>query len=237
MLRMTGKRTQEQWAETFAHAKHGHILWDGNATNPTDPVLAYITAHDFISYAKSNGMFSKKNSKILDLGCGNGRFGIVFSEMAVEYEGIDPMKECIDFCKYAFSDFDHIKFHHTPVHHPEYGLKGNVPKEQFTLKYPDNTFDDVIVYSVFTHLQTLETAQNYMREIKRVMKPGSNLFVTWYRSPPDPVADSTVGRTVYREADIINLMSGLELTSTYGGHSGHFYDQWSIFAKLMEQQC
>ena len=226
------KRTQTEWADVFSEAKHGHILWDGDSPNPTDPNLAYTTAHTFVSYAKDNGMF-KKGSNILDLGCGNGRFGIVFSEMEVTYEGIDPMKQCIEFCKWAFEDFGHINFHHTPVQHPEYGLTGEVPKEKFTLNYPDATFDDVIVYSVFTHLQTLETAQQYMNEVKRVMKPRARLFVTWYRSPPDPKTDTTVNRTVYREADIINMMSRLQFNSTYGGHSGEFYDQWSIFAELI----
>ena len=232
MLKFKEKKAMDYWSEIFSKAKYGHTLWDGTATNPHDPALAYYTAYDFISWAKNIGMFNKGN-KILDLGCGNGRFGIIFSEMPVQYEGIDPMKECIDFCKWAFANFNHLKFHHTPVHHPDYGLQGTIPKEKFTLNYSDDTFDDVIAFSVFTHLQTIETAQNYIGEIKRVMKPGAKLFITWYRSPPDPHPDTTAGRTVYKESDIINMMNGLQFKSTYGGHSGEFFDQWAIFAELI----
>lgn len=226
------RRSREEWVRAFAGAAHGHVLWDGWAKDPTNPEHAYTSAWQFVDHARHHGFF-RPGSRILDLGCGNGRFGICFSEMPVEYEGIDPMAECIAFCEAAFAPFPHLRFRHTPVHSPDYGLAGGVRPEDFRLAYPDRHFDDVICYSVFTHLQTLPAAARYTDEVRRVLKPGGRLFATWYRSPPDPRPDPYAGRTVYREADIMTLMHGFRVLDTYGGHSGQYYDQWAMFCQRL----
>lgn len=220
--------TKEQWAIIFAKAKHGHILWDGNAANPSNPVYAYTTAWDFVRHAQFLGFFKPKN-RILDLGCGNGRFGIPFSEMDVFYEGIDPVKPCIDFCKEAFRDFSHLHFHFADIYNETFNQNGKIDPKNYRLPFDSYLFDDVICYSVFTHLQTVEVAAAYMREIKRVLKPGGKLFCTWYRSPPNAAPDPFVGRTVYREADIMSMLQGFHFQFTYGGHTDAFYDQWGLF--------
>lgn len=232
MLKMTQQRpavkTKEEWAAVFAGAKHGHVLWDGNAPDPTNPAHAYTSAHHFVSHAKCFGFF-RDGGRILDLGCGNSRFGIVFSEMDVEYEGVEPMAECVEFAKAAFGDYGHMRFHHTPVNSPDYGLSGGVDPVHFKLDYPDEHFTDLIAYSVFTHLQTVPVAYNYMNEIRRVLRPGGKLFISWYRSPPDKKADPYIGRSVYNEWDIMNMMWGFSFDCTYGGHTGLYYDQWGMF--------
>jgi SAM-dependent methyltransferase len=227
-------KTQEQWGLVFSHAKHGHIMWDGRATNPYDPTLAYSTAWEFIKFAKEQGFF-KEGNKILDIGCGNGRFCIPFSEMKVDYTGIDPMREQIKFCDFAFADYPHLKFVLADIQNDVFNPKGSVPAEQYRFPFPDNYLDDTIAYSVFTHLQTLPVAQNYMKEIKRTLKPGGHFFVTWYRCPPDPVADSNVGRTVYHEWEIMTMMNGFEILISYGGHTGEFYDQWGMFCRKLQK--
>jgi SAM-dependent methyltransferase len=230
-LKKIANKTKEEWAKIFSKACHGHILWNGNAPDPSNPIHAYDTAHNFVSHAIHLGFFNKGNH-ILDLGCGNGRFGICFSEMDVTYEGVEPMKECVDFCKEAFFDYPHLNFNHTPVNSPDYGLSGNVEPLNFKLNYPDSFFDDVICYSVFTHLQTLDVAKNYIKEIKRVLKPNGNLFITFYRSPPNKSADPYFGRTVFNEWDILTILNGFDCLFSYGGHTDKFYDQWGMFCRL-----
>jgi SAM-dependent methyltransferase len=234
MLKTSTDKNKKEWKQIFSQAKHGHILWDGNAADPSDPEHAYNTAHQFVNFAKNFGMFKQK-SKILDIGCGNGRFAICFSEMDVSYEGVEPMKECIDFCHFAFKDFKHLKFNFQPIKSPEYNLNEGTDMSDFTLQYDDNSFDDIIIYSVFTHLKDLRTADRYMQEIKRVLKIGGKLFSTWYRSPPNKNADTYIGRTVYHEWDIINLMQGFKMLFCYGGHSDQYYDQWGAFQQLVQK--
>jgi|688.fasta_scaffold263006_2 SAM-dependent methyltransferase len=223
-------RNENDWIKVFAKAKNGHILWDGNAADPSNPKYAIASANTFVNHGKFLGFFQDK-AKILDLGCGNGRLAIPFAQKDVQYEGVEPMIECINFCKEAFAGYDHLKFHHVPVNSPEYGLSGGIEMENFTLSYDDQYFDDIICYSVFTHLKTLPIAQRYMQEIKRVLKPNGNFFVSFYRSPPNKTADPYIGRTIYNEWDIMSMLNGFDVLFSYGGHTDHYYDQWGLFCR------
>jgi SAM-dependent methyltransferase len=227
-IERTKKRTIEEWIEVFSHAKHGHILWDGWAENPYDPIHAYNGAHQFVNQASYHGFFGS-GGNVLDLGCGNGRLGIALSEKDVNYVGIDPMKECIDFSQWAFREYPRFQFHFADVYNEVFNKNGATKPQEYVIPYEDEYFSDVIAYSVFTHLQTLEAAINYMNEVWRVTKPGGRLFVSWYRSPPNAVTNF-VGRTVYLEADIMNMMAGFSMIETYGGHTDAYYDQWGLFA-------
>lgn len=177
-------KTKEQWSQIFSNAKHGHILWDGRAENPYDPSLAYTTAYEFVDFAKTFGMF-KNGENVFDIGCGNGRFCIPFSEMNLNYTGADPMREQILFCIDAFKDFPQLQFKHIDVYNEIFNPKGSIPVEEYEFPFPNNSLDNIISYSIFTHLQTLSAAQKYMSEIKRTLKIGGKMFISWYRSPPD----------------------------------------------------
>lgn len=224
------QKSKEEWIEIFSHAKDGHILWDGNAPDPYNPEHAYEGSHNFVKHATYLGFF-KRGSHILDLGCGNGRFGIALSDLDVFYEGIDPMQPCIEFCKVAFQGMDRFHFQYADIYNAVSNPNGQVKPDNYVIPFADNQFDDVICYSVLTHLEKLSVAKHYMSEIKRVLKPNGRFFVTCYRSPPDPTPDTNINRTVYAESDILNLMQGLNILHTYGGHSGQFYDQWALFCE------
>lgn len=224
------KKSQAEWVKIFSEAKHGHILWDGNAANPYDPKLAYEGAHRFVEQAAGFGFF-QPGSRILDLGCGNCRFGIALSERDVFYEGIDPMQPCIEFCQFAYNGMERFHFQHANIFNAVSNPSGQILPENYVIPFANNQFDDLICYSVFTHLETVQVANHYMSEIKRVLKHNGRLFITCYRSPPDPVADPNINRTVYLESDIINMLYGFKIIHTYGGHTGAFYDQWALFCQ------
>ena len=51
------------WSQVFSKAKHGHILWDGNDPNGSDPSLAYKTAIHFCEHAEYLGFFKDGNRR------------------------------------------------------------------------------------------------------------------------------------------------------------------------------
>lgn len=231
MLKTMPKRTKQQWIEIFSHAKHGHTLWDGNAPDPHNPIHAITSSHRFVDSAYQMCCF-KKGDKILDIGCGNGRLAIAFSNYNIWYEGVDPMLDQIEFSQWAFKIYPNIKFNFINVYNEHFNPNGLIEPKNIRLDYDDNSFDFVIAYSVFTHLQNYPAAEGYMNEVKRVLKPGGSFFSSWYRSPPNEKTDY-IGRTTYLESEIMNLLNGFSFQHTYGGHSGEFYDQWGIYAKLL----
>jgi ubiquinone/menaquinone biosynthesis C-methylase UbiE len=220
-------RTKEKWAEIFSEAKCGHILWDGCVLDPYNPMHAYTGSHHFVNQATNFGFFNEGN-KILDLGCGNGRMGIALSERNIELVGIDPLLPSIEFCQKVFDPYKNITWIFADVWNEVFNPSGTVKAENYRIPYNDEYFDDIIVYSVFTHLQTLKAAENYMNEVRRVLKPKGKLFTSWYRAPPNPVTDD-VGRTAYYEWDILSMLHGFTCNFSYGGHSDKFYDQWALF--------
>ena len=231
MLKPTLKKSREEWVEIFSHAKHGHTLWDGNAPDPHNPIHAYTSSHHFVDNAQLMGCF-KNGDSVLDVGCGNGRLAIAFSDYNICYEGVDPMREQIQFSEWAFHDYQNINFHFIDVKNQHFNPHGLIEPDEVKLEYKDDSFDFVIAYSVFTHLQTYPAAAKYMEEIKRVLKQGGSFFSSWYRSPPNEPTDD-IGRTTYLESQIMTLLQGFSFDYTYGGHSAEFYDQWGIYARLL----
>lgn len=221
------KLTKEEWVERFAEAKHGHVLWNGWAKDPYNPEHAYTSSHEFYKHARRHGFF-KTGSSTLDLGCGNGRVPIALTEHAVKYVGIDPVQKSIEFCKTAFAEWPDFHFIHMDLKNESFNLEGTLDPGQLTLPFPSFCFDNVICYSVFTHLQDISVATRYIIEILRVLKSGGKLFTSWYRCPPN-LLDRFVGRTVFLERDIMNLLQDFYFNETQGGISTQYYDQWDLF--------
>ena len=102
-----------------------------------------------------------EGSKVLDLGCGNGRIYELLKN--VDYYGLDISSELI---KHA---------------------KNNVPNGHFIVgdmvktNYQNNKFDFVISAAVLHHIPSKELRNLAIKEIYRVTKPGGKILITnWY---------------------------------------------------------
>lgn len=118
----------------------------------------------------------KPNTKILDLGCGNGRLATEIEKLNsesynLEYLGIDPSKELIKIAQNKYGrninleSFDGLT------------LNNNINKENINLE--NKSFDQVISIAVLHHIPPAKVV-NWLREASRVLKDGSiNIFTTW----------------------------------------------------------
>jgi ubiquinone/menaquinone biosynthesis C-methylase UbiE len=105
------------------------------------------------------------NENVLDLGCGNGRLYELFKFKIVGYYGIDNSEELIEIAKIRY-----------PRANFQVGDALNLP-------FPDNFFDNVFSVAVFHHIPSKEFRITFLKEAKRVLKPGGKLILTVWHFP------------------------------------------------------
>ena len=100
--------------------------------------------------------------KVLDLGCGNGRLYELFKEKFVDYDGVDSAEKMIEIAK---SRYPKIKFR---------------VADALNLPFPENFFDKVISIAVLHHIPSEEFRLQFLKEVKRVLKPeGKVILLVW----------------------------------------------------------
>lgn len=101
------------------------------------------------------------NDHILDIGCGEGFYALIFDKVyGCKVTAIDYDEEILTMAKDWLSDSKNIKFE-----------IGNI----CDLKYADNTFDKIVCSEVLEHIDDHITAT---KELYRVLKPDGILGVT-----------------------------------------------------------
>jgi len=105
------------------------------------------------------GKYTKEGEKILDSGCGNGRFYEVLEEKNVDFYGVDFSARLINIARNKY---------------PEGKFQ---VADALNLPLPENFFDKVYSISVLHHLPSKEFQIQYLEEIKRVLKPKGLLIL------------------------------------------------------------
>ncbi len=120
---------------------------------------------------------------ILDVGCGIGCMAAPLTQYVSErgsYDGFDIDADSIDWCQKNISTkFPNFRFRTVDVFNLLYNPQGQVQPEEFRFPWDDESFDFVFASSVFTHLLTA-TAERYVSEISRVLRPGGRCLTTWF---------------------------------------------------------
>jgi ubiquinone/menaquinone biosynthesis C-methylase UbiE len=135
---------------------------------------------------------------ILDLGCGAGRMAVPLAEYLSpqgSYEGMDIIRESIDWClEHISRKFPNFRFQLADVYNKCYNPKGRYQASEYKFPFADNSFDFAFLTSVFTHMLPQEVT-NYMRELKRVLKPRGKCLITWLMLNPDSEALVNEGKS------------------------------------------
>jgi SAM-dependent methyltransferase len=108
------------------------------------------------------------------------RHFVDYLEPPGRYVGMDIQRPFIDWCNENLaSENPAFEFHHQDIYNGGYNPEGKTLASEYRFPFEDGSFDAVILYSVFTHLLP-EDADNYRREIARLLKPGGRCYSTWY---------------------------------------------------------
>lgn len=139
---------------------------------------------EFLPYFRELGGL-QPTDHVLDVGCGIGRMALPLTRYLSageggRYEGFDVVHRGIEWCQdHITPRFPHFHFQHADIFNREYNPGGGIAGEKYVFPFPSDTFDFVLLTSVFTHMQPPE-AEHYISEISRVLKPGGRCFTTWF---------------------------------------------------------
>jgi len=114
--------------------------------------------------------------KILDIGCGNGRFLEIFKEKKVDYFGVDSSERLIEIAKKRYPEKEFL-----PLAKGMPEAKG-VHKFQvasaLNLPFPDNYFDKVYSIAILHHIPSEEFRFQFLKEARRVLNQEGLLILT-----------------------------------------------------------
>lgn len=96
------------------------------------------------------------------------------------YDGLEIVKEGIDWCRQNItSRFPHFRFHHLDIYNKLYNPTGTMQSSEVTFPFEAETFDVIVLTSVFTHMLE-QDVERYYSEIERVLKPDGRVYSTMF---------------------------------------------------------
>jgi SAM-dependent methyltransferase len=125
----------------------------------------------------------KPHHRVLDVGSGIGRMVHAIGDVITppgRYDGIEIIRDGVDWCQKEITPrLPHFRFHHADVYNEFYNPNGRCRARVYQFPFADETFDFVLLTSVFTHLLPKDWS-HYLDEIARVLKPGGRCFATFF---------------------------------------------------------
>jgi ubiquinone/menaquinone biosynthesis C-methylase UbiE len=125
----------------------------------------------------------KPNERMLDVGSGIGRKTFLLTSYLNSegsYDGLDIVKTGIDWCTERISrKYPQFKFQLIDVCNQHYNPTGRYKASEYTFPFADESFDFVVLCSVFTHMVT-EDVERYFSEVARVLKVGGRCLITFF---------------------------------------------------------
>jgi ubiquinone/menaquinone biosynthesis C-methylase UbiE len=140
------------------------------------------TGETFFEHFKQYSNITPK-SRILDVGSGIGRMAVPYTKFLDKdgvYKGFDIVKQGVDWCTDNITKrYPNFEFTHIPLKNDLYNLSTTEQASKMVFPYESDYFDFVFLTSVFTHMMP-EDVENYIKEIKRVLKEGKTCFAQFF---------------------------------------------------------
>ncbi|MGA2216206.1 MAG: methyltransferase domain-containing protein [Bryobacteraceae bacterium] len=156
---------------------------------------------------------NRRTYRALEIGCGPGRLVKPLSRHFGEIHGVDVADEMIRLARERLANIPHAHFHTTDG--------ASLPQ------FADESFDFIYSYAVFQHIPSRDVVLEYMREIRRLLKPGG-VFHGQFNGVAPPGAPDTWSGVSFSADDIhaFTRENGLELLNLEGEHTQYLWTTW-----------
>jgi SAM-dependent methyltransferase len=150
---------------------------------------------------------------LLEIGCGIGRDALQLLDLLRgqgRYIGIDVTRDSVVWCQDNITPkHPAFTFHHFDAVNELYNPYGAMTSMDFALPVADASVDRIFLASVFTHLFEDEV-QHYLGEFARVLKPGGQVYASFFLHAPEALeAARARGTTSWNAKFDIPLSEGV----------------------------
>ncbi len=121
----------------------------------------------------------EKKDKVLDLGCGNGRFYSLVSSEKAFYTGVDFSENLIKVARKKYPEVDF-----------QTGSALNLP-------FSDNEFHKIFSISVLHHIPSRQLRSQFLKECRRVLKPKGVLIITAWNLWKNPKKRKKIFKNIF----------------------------------------
>jgi SAM-dependent methyltransferase len=145
----------------------------------------------------------RPSDSVLDLGSGIGRVALPLTQyLTGKYFGLDINLSGVAWCHENISQaYPNFQFGVINARNDNYGHPGELGQDRLERASipiaPDVKFDFVFAYSLFTHLDWVET-EFYLRFVGARLNPGGTFFSTWFLINDDARRDMSSGCPSYQ---------------------------------------
>lgn len=178
----------------------------------------------------------KPHESVLDIGSGLGRMAIPltdFLQAHAEYHGFDVVASAVEDCQQRIhSRFPHFHFRHVSLVNDLYTLEGG-SADTFAFPYADDRFDFAWATSVFTHMERAEV-QNYLREARRVLKPGGRFLATFFLTDEEALTSAKGGAYEFHVQRGEDWYMSADVKGANVGFTPENVQQWAVAAGWSE---
>ena len=155
------------------------------------------------------------DDNILDIGCGVGRLAYgLYGWFKGEYVGTDIMTDAIEYCKKTFPRYQFI---HMDIESPYYNPEGAMRSNEFDLPFQDESFDLVVLFSVYTHMLP-DTFDRMTAEVQRVLRSRGRCFATFF------IIDNKTDKAIFTLKHPVNEICWVESQESPESVVGYTHD-------------
>lgn len=214
-LQAVSERMRRDWNERAREDAHYYVAFGGRDQDEegflaTGADLVQLIEAELKRFPKC---LNRRAWRALEIGCGPGRLMKPLAHNFGEIHGVDVSDEMIRLARERLAGIPHAHVHTTSG--------AGLPQ------FADESFDFVYSHAVFQHIPSREVVMEYLREARRVLKPGG-IFHGQFNGLPHSAAPDTWRGVVFSADEIraFTRANGFQLLNLEGVETPYMRTTW-----------